>query len=67
MIGIPFFPVSIPQADDPAYLSTLGIDAVQRNISDDTDCPNTGLAIVPSFISTLDRGTVEQKSGELER
>jgi hypothetical protein len=54
-IGIPFLPVRIAQADDPAYLSTLGIDAVQRQIPGDTDCPNTGLAIVPSFIGTVDR------------
>src|SRR5580704_7220256 len=66
-IGIPFLPVRIAQADDPAYLSTLGIDAVQRQILGDTDCPNTGLAIVPSCIGTLDRRTVEQKSGKLER
>jgi hypothetical protein len=66
-IGIPFLPVRITQADDPAYLSTLGIDAMQRHIPDNTDCPDTGLAIVPSFIGTLDRGTVEQKSGKLER
>jgi hypothetical protein len=55
-IGIPFLPVRIAQADGPAYLSTLGITAVQRQIPDDTDCPNTDLAIVPSFICTLDRG-----------
>jgi len=42
MIGIPFLPVRIAQADDPAYLSTLGIDAVQRQIPDDTNRPNTG-------------------------
>jgi len=40
---------------------------MQRHIPDDTDCPNTGLAIVPSFIDTLDRETVEQKNGKLER
>jgi hypothetical protein len=54
-IGIPFLPVRIAQADDPAYLSTLGIDVVQRQLPDDTDCPNTGLAIVPSVIGALDR------------
>jgi hypothetical protein len=36
----------------------LGIDAMQRHIPNDTDCPNLGLALVPSFIGTLDRGTV---------
>jgi hypothetical protein len=54
-IGIPFLPVRIAQADDPAYLYTLGIDAVRRQLPGDTDCPNTGLAIVPSCIGTLDR------------
>jgi hypothetical protein len=54
-MGIPFLPVRVEQADDPAYLSTLDIDAMQRHIPDDTDCPNTGLPIVPSFIGTLDR------------
>jgi hypothetical protein len=44
-----------------------GIVAMQRHTPDDANCPNAGLAIVPSLVDMLDHGTVEQKSGKVER
>jgi len=35
---------------------------MQRHTSDNANCPNAGLTIVPSLVDTLDHGIIEQKS-----
>ena len=69
-IGIPFLPVRIAQADDPAHPAALCIDAMQYQFSDDADGANTGFTIISSRVGAADRvliyddGSVTDEKGE---
>jgi hypothetical protein len=59
-IDMPFSPVCIAQADDPARAATIGINANQHSASDLTNGYHPTLAIIPPIVDLFDRETPEQ-------
>jgi hypothetical protein len=66
-IGIALLSVCITQADNPAHVAALRVDAVQDCMCDHTDRFYPNLATTASIIDRFGDWVVEEQRGEFER